>query len=73
MNDRAVKFKEEFHLDPELTIEQLMIEMEHMQDVSTLEKSIQDLSLTQKLEETEAFKEKMKTLQIDNHVHNLPV
>ena len=73
MNDRAVKFKEEFHLDPELTIEQLMVEMEHMQDVSTLEKSIQDLSLTQKLEETEAFKEKMKTLQIDNHVHNLPV
>ena len=73
MNDRAVKFKEEFHLDPELTIEQLMVEMEHMQDVSTLEKSIQDLSLTQKLEKTEAFKEKMKTLQIDNHVHNLPV
>lgn len=73
MNDRAVKFKEEFHLDPELTIEQLMVEMKHMQDVSTLEKSIQDLSLTQKLEETEAFKEKMKTLQIDNHVHNLPV
>ena len=73
MNDRAVKFKEEFHLDPELTIEQLMIEMEHMQDVSTLEKSIQDLSLTQKFEKTEACKEKMKTLQIDNHVHNLPV
>ena len=70
MNDRAVKFKEEFHLDPELTIEQLMVEMEHMQDVSTLEKSIQDLSLTQKLEKTEAFKEKMKTLQIDGHVHN---
>ena len=68
-----MKFKEEFHLDPELTIEQLMVEMKHMQDVSTLEKSIQDLSLTQKLEETEAFKEKMKTLQIDNHVHNLPV
>ena len=68
-----MKFKEEFHLDPELTIEQLMVEMKHMQDVSTLEKSIQDLSLTQKLEETEAFKEKMKTLQIDNHVHNFPV
>ena len=65
-----MKFKEEFHLDPELTIEQLMVEMEHMQDVSTLEKSIQDLSLTQKFEETEALKEKMKTLQIDGHVHN---
>ena len=64
LDDRAIRFKDEFHLDAELVIEQLTAEMKFMNEASALEKSIQDISLRQKMEETRAFNENMKRLQV---------
>ena len=50
LDDRAIRFKDEFHLDAELVIEQLTAEMKFMNETSALEKSIQDISLGQKME-----------------------
>ncbi len=64
LDDRAIRYKDEFHLDAELVIEQLTAEMKFMNEASALEKSIQDISLRQKMEETRAFNENMKRLQV---------
>jgi len=64
LDDRAIRYKDEFHLDAELVIEQLTAEMKFMNEASALEKSIQDISMRQKMEETRAFNEKMKRLQV---------
>ena len=64
LDDRAIRYKDEFHLDAELVIEQLTAEMQFMNEASALEKSIQDISLRQKMEETRAFNENMKRLQV---------
>ena len=64
LDDRAIRYKDEFHLDAELVIEQLTAEMKFMNEASALEKSIQDISLRQKMEETRAFNENMKRLTV---------
>ena len=63
MDDRAIRFKDEFHLDAELVIEQLTAEMKFMNETSALEKSIQDISLEQKMEEVRTFNETTKRLK----------
>ena len=64
LDDRAIRYKDEFHLDAELVIEQLTAEMKFMNEASALEKSIQDISLRQKMEETRVFNENIKRLQV---------
>ena len=63
LDDRAIRFKDEFHLDAELVIEQLTAEMKFMNETSALEKSIQDISLGQKMEEARTFNETTKRLK----------
>ena len=63
LDDRATRFKDEFHLDAELVIEQLTAEMKFMNETSALEKSIQDISLGQKMEEARTFNETTKRLK----------
>ena len=63
LNDRAVRYKEEYHLNAALHSEKLKLEMDHMEDASKLEEAIQNITLSQKLKEIEQYKAKIKEIQ----------
>lgn len=60
LNDRAVRYKEEFHLDAALHVEALKLEMDHMTATSELEEAIQNITLSKKLKEIEQYEAKIR-------------